>query len=69
MSSGLAKAAVKVAKAVGYTLATGAALFVLLAVWLLIDALRHLDVQPYIPQCTPAPQSICASTGDEGVRL
>jgi hypothetical protein len=69
MSSGLAKPVIAVAKAIAYTLGTGFVLFVIVAVWLLIDALSRLDMQPYVPQCIPAPQSICAATGDEGVRL
>lgn len=59
----------RILKIIGYTIAAGAALFVCLAVWLLIDALTHLDNFPAKPQCIPSPQSICAITGDVGVRL
>ncbi len=52
-----------------YTAAVVVALFTGFAVWLLIDVLTHLDDFPAKPQCIPAPQSICTSTGDVGVRI
>lgn len=56
-------------KSIAYALGGGCALFVVLSVWLTVDAIAHLDDFPAKPQCIPAPQSICASTGDVGVRL
>ena len=69
MKSAFIKAAIKTTRAVAYTIATVIALFVCFATWLLIDAITHRDDFPSKPQCIPAPQSICAATGDEGVRL
>ncbi len=69
MKAGIISAAIKAVKAAAYTIATGIALFVCFATWLLIDAITHRDDFPAKPQCLPAPQSICASTGDVGVRL
>lgn len=69
MMARIIRAATKVVKALAYTVGTFCALFVVLSVWLTLDALTRLDIHPYTPQCLPSPQSFCASTGDEGVRL
>jgi hypothetical protein len=58
-----------------------AACFVVLSVWLTLDAITHMDDLPLTPQCVQATQCVqvdecikgihqyCTATGDEGVKL
>ena len=63
------------------TIGAAVGLFVVLSVWLTLDALTHMNDRPFTPQCVQATQCVqvnqctksindyCAATGDEGVKL
>lgn len=68
-------------KAVLRIIGAGIALFVILSVWLTIDALWRMNDRPLMPECAQSTQCIqvqqcinsieayCHGMGDEGVRL